>query len=1101
MLSRLKRRAASTSNGDPPAAASAASSPSGDRRISSDVRSNYTASPPTSRPESPTRPTRPNRHSFATPVRTSDRAADSELVGRTLSPARAYTAASPGGGRSSRSSSISSHVPASVGRRSLTLPSPPGLSPQASAARAADIGHGSLSLDHLPPQQPGAAPLTLVVHAPELLPDGGGGSGGELDDQDWFDQGGTTPVMPPGSEQRTPLAPPRSLSVPSNGLAEAAQQQHHQEEPAAKAGGEQHRHRAMTTGDVRFIPPPPHLASVNGLDALAAINVPTGVAVPNQDTHLYTRRPYPPRSPSLSPEASRNGSRLASRRSSFAAAAADEAPLRRGRSATTTSSPSRGRSKSAVRNGTASPHQNLARPSSRGGHFAGPAAETGERHLYTALQEPAHDSSSHHDGGSAPAMSARNSLESHISPYLTANDTEDFQEYRSAYGDNGTGFLSMDHFGDFDDVVSQLGTGYAVASSKRNADFHALFKHIPDDDYLIEDYGCALQREILIQGRLYISEHHLSFNANIFGWVTSLTIPFSEVVSIEKRMTAYVIPNAIQITTLHARHVFASFLSRDTTYDLIGSIWRMVHPVVPMSAALPDSMSAANHSHIESDDEVLDDEHVQESVVNVSAVDSGSGTGGERRVRDRARRKLKGLSGRRRGGTDATDKSTTSVQSNGDKGVPTQTTPRSDKDNATGSPVPQMHAPTVDTCPTLKNLKEICLDTVFPGKPEKIYNLMFTSGFMKNFWAENQKLTEIQIGDWAPQSSGSNLLARSMSYIKPLYGSIGPRQTKCLITDESAHVDFDDFVCVITTTRTPDVPSGSAFAVKTRTSMTWAKGNKCRVVVTTGVEWSKSSFIKGIIEKSAIEGQKQYHSDLEKAMRAYIATHRNEFVEEGQDPDAPVAPGDSQAEADESTAESEADEAAVAGTNTSAGSPPHAGALGALWSCVEPVLQALAQQSPTSLALGAVVAILLLSNLWTLRGRNDAHSVHPAERARRHVLAGRGLVTSANADGAIAPPDDVANAVRDVLNNYFAAAQASLQAPPVPNPAATASATAAVPTWESQVLPAGDTFDAGGEDAEIQELAELLDRVEERARRLRAELAERRKASETAIST
>lgn len=72
----------------------------------------------------------------------------------------------------------------------------------------------------------------------------------------------------------------------------------------------------------------------------------------------------------------------------------------------------------------------------------------------------------------------------------------------------------------------------------------------------LADYGCALQREILIQGRLYISEHHLSFNANIFGWVTTHTLPFSEVVSIEKRMTAYVIPNAIQVTTLHARVCF-----------------------------------------------------------------------------------------------------------------------------------------------------------------------------------------------------------------------------------------------------------------------------------------------------------------------------------------------------------------------------------------------------------------------------------------------------------------------------------------------------------------------------------------------------------------
>lgn len=36
------------------------------------------------------------------------------------------------------------------------------------------------------------------------------------------------------------------------------------------------------------------------------------------------------------------------------------------------------------------------------------------------------------------------------------------------------------------------------------------------------DYGCALQREILVQGRIYISENHICFHANIFGWVTDV---------------------------------------------------------------------------------------------------------------------------------------------------------------------------------------------------------------------------------------------------------------------------------------------------------------------------------------------------------------------------------------------------------------------------------------------------------------------------------------------------------------------------------------------------------------------------------------------------
>lgn len=498
MLSRLKRRTASTSHGDS-SREQTASSPSSAvlvaaDRESSEVQPAYAQSPPSSRPESPVRTQKQNRHSFATPVR--NQYDDVDEVGRTLSPDRAYYSAGGGGGRASRSSSISSYVP-STGRRSLTLPSPPG----AAAAAAANIGHGSLSLDHLAPQD-GTQPMTFVVHAPELLPDGAGGA----DVQEWLDQGdgGATPVMPPGSELQTPLAPPHSsLSTSMNGLAPAVAPSAGQQDRSARSSVEHHRHRALTTGDVRFVPP--LKPSSNGLDALAAINVPTGTII--QDIlSSSTPRPYPPpRSPSLSPQASRNGSRPASRRSSYTP---DDAPLllRRGRSATT-SSPSRGRSKSSsARNGSAaaaaalassgvalaSPKQNLGLPMSRSGSATNGEPPLGGGGTVLHEQQQYDDSLSqplnHYDAGSAPAMSARNSLESHISPNLlaTATDTEEFQEYRSVYGDHGTAFLSMDQLGDFDDVVSQLGTGYAVASSKRNADFHALFKHIPDDDYLIE---------------------------------------------------------------------------------------------------------------------------------------------------------------------------------------------------------------------------------------------------------------------------------------------------------------------------------------------------------------------------------------------------------------------------------------------------------------------------------------------------------------------------------------------------------------------------------------------------------------------------------------
>ncbi|CEQ41874.1 SPOSA6832_03630 [Sporobolomyces salmonicolor] len=556
------------------------------------------------------------------------------------------------------------------------------------------------------------------------------------------------------------------------------------------------------------------------------------------------------------------------------------------------------------------------------------------------------------------------------------------------------------------------------------------------------------------------------------------------------------------------QHTFASFLSRDTTYDLIGNIWRLVHPVVPTSAALPDH-------HDESDDGEPDDDAISDAGI-ASGVDQGVAEGSRVRRRLRGFRRPRGGTGESTGGSAAKRVAENEAGENGAKGGRgggsgmASARPGSPR-GAGGKTVEKVHPPTVDTCPTLKNLKEVCMDTVFPSAPEKIYNLMFTSGFMKDFWTENQKLmgacprrlsapvnnvliecsggsrADLQIGDWAPQTSGSNLLARSFSYIKPLNGSIGPKQTKCLITDESAHVDFDDFVCVITTTRTPDVPSGSAFAVKTRTSMTWSKGNSCRVVVTTGVEWSKSSFIKGIIEKSCIDGQKTYHADLEKAMRAYIATHRNEFVEKGQDVDSTsLDPSRAGAEDGGAGGGSPVDGGAVATSTTSAGAGASIAADVAqnwatpLLEALEPVADLVAQQSLKTLALGVVVAVLVISNLWTLSSRPaKGASLHPAERGRyRQGAAGeasagsRGGREGANDDPR--SPNEVASAVRDVLQDYFAQA----------------GRAAAVGVHESEGDQGAPAAPVGTKAwrVEVDEIEASLDRLEERITGLRASL-------------
>jgi len=60
-------------------------------------------------------------------------------------------------------------------------------------------------------------------------------------------------------------------------------------------------------------------------------------------------------------------------------------------------------------------------------------------------------------------------------------------------------------------------------------------------------HGCALAREILIHGRIYISAYRLYFKSNILGYKTLLDFPLSSVIAIGPRMTALVIPNSLEL--------------------------------------------------------------------------------------------------------------------------------------------------------------------------------------------------------------------------------------------------------------------------------------------------------------------------------------------------------------------------------------------------------------------------------------------------------------------------------------------------------------------------------------------------------------------------
>ncbi|CAM4857378.1 unnamed protein product [Rotaria socialis] len=120
---------------------------------------------------------------------------------------------------------------------------------------------------------------------------------------------------------------------------------------------------------------------------------------------------------------------------------------------------------------------------------------------------------------------------------------------------------------------------------QRNEEFRKVFKDLPNDERLIVDYSCAWQKEILIQGRMYISQNYLCFYANFLKWETSLCLKFKDISSLTREKTAKVIPNAIEIkTNKNERYFFSSFATRDKTYAMIFRIWQTVSIDQPISS-------------------------------------------------------------------------------------------------------------------------------------------------------------------------------------------------------------------------------------------------------------------------------------------------------------------------------------------------------------------------------------------------------------------------------------------------------------------------------------------------------------------------------------
>lgn len=399
-------------------------------------------------------------------------------------------------------------------------------------------------------------------------------------------------------------------------------------------------------------------------------------------------------------------------------------------------------------------------------------------------------------------------------------------------------------------------TKYRYASKKKTVDFLNIFKSSNLNERLLDDFSCALSREILFQGKLYVSEYHICFNSNLLGWVNSIVIPIDNVINIEKRSTAGLFPNGIIIETTDTKHYFASFLSRDTTYELIKVVWtqnkkkKNDNSTNQLKMYFSDNYFDCNSDNIN---------YFLDSTQNIT------------NIIENPSKKI-----------DSDYEEKTNAELDLKKKEINPNILRFRAGSGYKNHKPEFSSPT-----KLKMDFENDEITVFNETIEAplvvVFELMFSSSntsFHRMFLEKNKSYDISDYGTFHSINSDGSVLVRNYTYKKMLSLSLGPKFTRCDVTELVEHMDFHDYVVVSIQTKTPDVPSGNSFFVITKYYFTWAENNHTRITIKSCLKWMGKSWLKGIIEKQTFIGQKNAFELLKTLLDEEIknSVYKNEIT-------------------------------------------------------------------------------------------------------------------------------------------------------------------------------------------------------------------------------
>ncbi|XP_026474062.1 GRAM domain-containing protein 1B-like [Ctenocephalides felis] len=403
----------------------------------------------------------------------------------------------------------------------------------------------------------------------------------------------------------------------------------------------------------------------------------------------------------------------------------------------------------------------------------------------------------------------------------------------------------------------------------RSEDFKRIFKDVPDDERLIVEYSCAMQKDILLQGRLYVSQNFLCFYANIFGWETSVSLKWREVTAITKEKTALVIPNAILVCTEAEKHFFTSFTARDKAHLMLFRVWQhaLMDQPVPMQVMWKWVHNCyGDELGLTSDDEYAapnDEEKLSSARLSVESFSEEGLSVAEQNIEIEHAEEadsnidLSTCIALPPGNPETPLRASTPAEQ-----LPTDLSDTTDSDVEKSAPF----LPKSIICPAPHVGRQL-VQAEFPIHVDTLFTLLFTgSQFLIDFHAARNTQDLVQ-GSWAQNTHG--VKSRTVSLTVALTQPVGPKTSQvtetqvmlpCSKPGQLYSIDIDSV--------NVGIPYAASFYVTMHYCLIRTGDQQSSISVHAQIKYKKSvwSVAKGFIEKNAWAGLEDFFDALIKAL-------------------------------------------------------------------------------------------------------------------------------------------------------------------------------------------------------------------------------------------